>query len=148
MLRELQAPLGEVREDEDAFAGREHRLDDLLEPRQLSRAPGERTVVVLIRRRMVADLLERGDRGEDLTLARLLAVGEVGGDDQLVEHRLVETDLLGRHRAVVELVDPIGQLGGDRRLGLRAAEQQDPVEGPQRVLGRVRGSRRPGRAGR
>ena len=87
---------------------------------------------------MVADLLERGDRGEDLTLARLLALGDVGGDDELVEHRLVQADLLGRHRAVVELVDPIGQLGGDLRLGLRAPEHQDAVERAQGVLGGAR----------
>ena len=148
MVRELEAPLGEVREHEDALAGGEHRFDDLFEARQLSGTPGERAVVVLIRGRMVADLLERGDRREDLTLARLLALGNVGGDDELVEHRLVQTDLLGCHRAVVELVDPIGQLGRDCRLRLRAPEQQDPVERSQRVLGGARRFAFRARAGR
>ena len=45
-----------------------------------------------------------------------------------------EPDLLGRHRAVVELVDAVGQLGGHDRLGLRATEHEDPVERSQRRL--------------
>ena len=53
---------------------------------------------------------------------RLAAGDSVGVGDQLVEHRLVEADLLGRHRAVVELVDAVGQLGGDLRLALGAPE--------------------------
>ena len=77
VLGEPQAPLGEVREHEHAFAGRVHRVDDLLEPGELARTTGERLVVVLVRRRVVADLLERGDRGEDLALLRLLALFEV-----------------------------------------------------------------------
>ena len=133
---ELHAPLGEVREHEHALAGREHRLDDLLEPRQLAAAPLERTVVVLVRGGVVADLLERGDGGEDLALARLLALGQVVGEHQPVEHGLVETDLLGGHRAVVELVDLVGQLGLDLGLRLGAAEHEDAVERAQRVLGR------------
>ena len=76
VLGEPQAPLGEVREHQHALAGGEHRVDDLLEPGELARPAGERLVVVLVRRRVVADLLERGDRGEDLTLARLLALFE------------------------------------------------------------------------
>ena len=76
VLGELDAPLREVREHQHALAGREHRVDDLLEPGELARAPGERPVVVLVRGRVVADLLERGDRGEDLALARLLALGQ------------------------------------------------------------------------
>ena len=50
MLRELDAPLGEVREHQHPLAGREHRVDDLLEARELARATGERPVVVLVRR--------------------------------------------------------------------------------------------------
>ena len=65
--------------------------------------------------------------------ARLGGVG-----DEPVEHRLVEADLLGGHRAVVELVDPVGQLGGDLGLGLGAAEHEDAVEGPQRRLALAR----------
>ena len=136
VLGEPQAPLGEVGEHEHPLAGREHRVDDLLEPGELARAAGERAVVVLVRGRVVADLLERGDRREDLALARLLARrrASVAGDE-LVEHRLVQADLLGRHRAVVELVDLVGQLGRDLRLGLGAAEHEDAVERAHRVLG-------------
>ena len=57
-------------------------------------------------------------------------------DDDLVEQRLVHADLLGRHRAVVELVDLVGQLGRDLGLGLRAAEHEDAVERAHRVFGR------------
>ena len=58
------------------------------------------------------------------------------GPEQVVEHGLVEADLLGGHAAVVELVDLVGQLGGDLGLGLGAAEHEQAVEGPQRRLGR------------
>ena len=60
---------------EHPLAGREHRIDDLLEPGELSRTTGERPVVVLVRGRVVADLFERGDRREDLALARFGALG-------------------------------------------------------------------------
>ena len=66
------APLREVGEHQDPLAGGEHRLDDLLEPGQLAGTARERPAVVLVRGGMVADLLQRGDRGEDRTLARLL----------------------------------------------------------------------------
>ncbi len=64
-----------------------------------------------------------------LAFADAVGIGDVG--DELVEHRLVEPDLLGRHRAVVELVDLVGKLGGDLRLALRPAEQQDAVQRPE-----------------
>ena len=80
---------------------------------------------------MVADLLEGGDGGEDGALLRLGAAVGRGGGHQAVEHGLVEADLLGRHGAVVELVDAVGQLGGDLGLGLGAAEHEDAVERPQ-----------------
>ena len=63
------------------------------------------------------------------------AFGELGAGDERVEHRLVQTDLLGRHRAVVELVDLVGQLGGDLGLGLGAPEHEDAVQRAHRVLG-------------
>ena len=135
VLGELHAPLGEVGEHQHALARREDRVDDLLEAGQLARTAGEGQVVVLVRGGVVADLLERGDGGEDLALAGLGTVGQVVGEHELVEHRLVEADLLGGHRAVVELVDLVGQLGGDLGLGLGATEHEDAVERPQRAFG-------------
>ena len=67
--------------------------------------------------------------------------------DEAVEHGLVQPDLLGRHRAVVELVDAVGQLGGDDRLALGAAEHEDAVERAQGGLALARqlgDERRPG----
>ena len=61
--------------------------------------------------------------------------GSVGCGDELVEHGLVEPDLLGRHRAVVELVDLIGELVGDLGFGLGAPEHEDAVQRAHRVLG-------------
>ncbi len=112
------APRGEVGEHQHPFARREHRLEDLVETGQLARPALDRTVVVGLEvHRVVADLLERGDRGQDGALALRRAV--VGGfANQVVEHGLVEADLFGGHRTVVELVDAIGQLGGDGRLEL------------------------------
>ena len=140
VVGQAHAPLGEVGEDQDPLAGGEHRVDDLLEPGELAGATGQRPVVVLVGGRVVADLLERGDRREDGALAGLGAeLLGVGVGHQAVEHRLVEADLLGGHRAVVELVDALGQLGGDDRLGLGAAEHEDAVERPQRRLGTLSG---------
>ena len=68
VLGETPAPRGEVGEDENPFAGREHRLDDLLEPGELARSSGQRQAVVVVRGRVVADLLERGDGGQDRAL--------------------------------------------------------------------------------
>ena len=135
MVGQTPAPRREVGEDEDPLAGGEHRLDDLLESGQLARSTGERLPVVAIRGRVVADLLERGDGREDralLGLAERRGIGHVC--DELVEHRLVQPDLLGCHRAVVELVDLVGKLGGDFWLGLGAAEQQHAVQRPQRCF--------------
>ena len=94
--------------------------------------PSSSFAVGLIVHRVVADLLERRDGGEHRTLALGRALfGLAGRDDQAVDDRLVEADLLGGHRTVIELVDAIGQLGGDGGLGLGAAVDQDAVERPQ-----------------
>ena len=79
---------------------------------------------------MVADLLQLGDGGENGALLGLRRAG-AGTGDEFVEHGLVQTDLLGRHRAVVELVDVVGELLGDERLGLRAPEHQHAVQSAQ-----------------
>src|SRR3546814_12010752 len=50
---------------------------------------------------------------------------------------VLEADLLLGHGAVVELVDAVGQLGGDGGLGLGAAEHEDAVERLERRLGAV-----------
>src|SRR3546814_3589472 len=91
--------------------------------RELAGATGEGPTVVLVVGRVVADLLQGGDGREDRALLRTVAALS-GVDDEAVEHRLVEADLLGRHGAVVELVDAVGQLGGHLRLGLGAAEHE------------------------
>ena len=134
VLGQAAAPRGEVGEDEHPLAGGEDRLDDLLEAGQLARAPGQRPAVVAVGGGVVADLLQRGDGGEDRRPCGVRRRRRRPTlSDQLVEHGLVEPDLLGGHRAVVELVDLVGQLGGDLGLALRAAEHEDPVERPQRA---------------
>ena len=80
-----------------------------------------------------------------LPLAGGARVGDVS--DEFVEHGLVEPDLLGGHRAVVELVDLVGELRCDLRLALGAAEQQDPVQRMQggfAVARQLGDERRPG----
>jgi hypothetical protein len=120
-------------EHEDALTCFEHRLDDLLETRQLAGPPGERPAVVAIGGRMVADLLQRGDGRQHSSLLHFADLGRVGDVlHQLVEHRLIQPDLLGGHRAVIELVDLVGKLGRDLGLGLGAPEQQQPVQRAQR----------------
>src|SRR5437879_5632588 len=95
---------------------------------------------------MVADLLERSDGRENGPLLGFAVTIAIGLLDQVVEHRLVETDLLYRHRAVIELVDLVGQLCCDFGLGLGAAEEQNAVqrsEGNLAIAGHLRDERRP-----
>ena len=140
MLGELHAPLGEVGEHQHPLLGGVDDLDDLLEAGELAGTAVEGLVVVAVGHRVVADLLEGGDGGQDLALALVGALLDGGLRDQGIEDRLVEADLLRRHGAVVELVDAVGELGGDGRLGLRAAEDEDAVEGPEGSLGGVTGA--------
>ena len=113
------------------------RVDQLLEPGELARAALERSLVVVeVGGRVVADLLEGGDGRQHLALAGGGVVVVEARAQQIVEHGLVEADLLGRHAAVVELVDLVGQLGGDLGLGLGAAEHEQAVERPQGRLAR------------
>ncbi len=138
---EALPPGGEVGEDQHPLVAGEDRLDDLVEPGQLAGAPVEAVFVGAVVHRVVADLLEGGDGGEHraLALGRARLAGR-GGGDEVVEHRLVEPDLLGGHGAVVELVDAVGQLLGDGRLVLGAAVDQDAVERPQSRLAVRRGA--------
>ncbi len=116
---------------EDPFTGGEDGFDDLLQTGQLARSTGERLAVVVVGRRVVADLFQRCDRGQDRSLLAFgVRVGRLR--DETVEHSLIETDLLRCHRAVVEFVDLVGQLRGDFRLGLCAAEDENSVQRPQR----------------
>src|SRR5688572_17115456 len=110
MLGQTPTPGREVSEDENALAGGEHRFDDLLESGQLARPTGEWSPVVAIGRRVITDLLERSDGGEDRSLLGFARVS-VGLGDELIEDRLIEPDLFGRHRAVIELIDLVGKLG-------------------------------------
>ena len=109
VVSKAAAPGGEVGEHQDAFAGSEDRLDDLFESGEFAGSADQRLAVVTVRRRVVADLLQGGDRCQDRTLLGLAERRRIRDTlDEFVEHRLVETDLLGRHRAVVELVDLVG----------------------------------------
>ena len=133
---QLLTPTGEVGEDQDALAGGEHGVDDLVEAGQLAGPPVEILAVpVEVGGGMVADLLQGGDGGQHLALAGGAVVRQLVAE-QPVDDGLVQADLLGGHAAVVELVDLVGQLGGDQRLGLGAAEDEQTVEGPQGRLAR------------
>jgi len=69
--------------------------------------PGERTTIVFVRGRMVANLFQRRDRGQNRALAGLSVVARRVGHER-IEHCLIQADLFDRHRAVIELVDAIG----------------------------------------
>ena len=87
---------------------------------------------------MITDLFQGGDGGQDRALAfRTFLVGRF--DDQAVEHRLIQADLLRCHGAVIEFVNPIGQLGGDLRFGLGATEDKNPVQRSKCTLSGVFG---------
>ena len=128
--RHSLAPLREVGEDQHPLAGGEDRLHELLETGELPRTAVQRLVVVLVGRGVVADLFQRGDGRQDRALLHL-AVDPGRLLHERVEDRLVQTDLLLGHRAVVELVDLLRKLGRDLRLELRAAEHEDAVQGTE-----------------
>ena len=132
---ELLAPRRKVGEDEDLLVGGEHRLDDLIETVEFSGTSVETIVISLVVHRMVADLLQRRNRSEHGALALIASLLRFGGgDDEAVDHGLVQPDLLGRHRTVVEFVDAIGEFFRDRRFGLGSAVHEDAIEGTKRAF--------------
>ncbi len=82
-------------EHEGPLAGVDQLVDQLVEAGELARAPRDRAPVVEEVRRMVADLLQAGERGEHEASA-LHPVRAFGLVEEVVEYRLVEAGLLGR----------------------------------------------------
>ena len=116
---------------------REDCLENFVQPVELAAAPLDLVVDVVgaVVERMIADLFESRDCCQDGSLAPLSCLLALSGvDDQLVEHGLVQADLFMRHGAVGELVDAVGQLGGNLRLRLGATEYEHAIECVQRRL--------------
>ena len=79
VLGQALAPPGEVGEHQHAFPGGEHVVNQLVEPGELPRPALEWSLVVVeIRGRVVADLLEGGDGGEHVALAGAAVLGRRG----------------------------------------------------------------------
>ena len=85
---------------------------------------------------MVADLLERGDRGEDLALARLLALGQtpvpVTSVSSSAWYRPICSGVIAQWSSSSIWS---GSSAAIDRLGLRAPEHEDAVERAHRVFG-------------
>ena len=123
MALEHRAHLGELREDQRAFAAREYLLQHLRQPRELARAAGNRGVVLEELRRMIADLLELGERREHQPLA-LDALAASRPGFRLFDHGGIERSLLLRQRAEDLHLELFGQVRDDRLVGLQAAQNE------------------------
>ena len=85
--------------------------------------PAEPRAVAERVRRVVADLLEPGQRGEHQAAAAH-AGGLLGVDEQLVDDLLVHARLLAGQRRPGDLLDLVGQIGQQRLVGLGAPQQE------------------------
>ena len=97
--------------------------DQFVEAGELSRtAPEPRSIAECVRR-VVADLLQAGQRSEHQSSAAhaggLLSIGQ-----QLVDDALVHAGLLARQRRPGQLLDLVGQVGNQRLVGLGPAQQE------------------------
>ena len=95
-------------------------------------------------RRVVADLLESHQRGQD-EAAPTHALGLLGVDEQLVDDLLVQRGLLLGELGVGDLLDLVRQVGEQTFVCLGTAQDErpgDPAESPGCVGGR-RWVRRP-----
>src|SRR5438874_10275627 len=93
------AHLSELREDQGALASLARLFKHLNQPRQFARAAYYRGVVLEELRRMIADLFELGEHGENYALA----LNSVGGFDcghRLLDHRGIERCLLRGQGAI------------------------------------------------
>ena len=118
-----QAHLAELGEHQRLLAGVEQVGDQLVEAGQLARPAGEPRAVAERVRRVVADLLETGQRGQHQAAA-LHAGGLLGVGQQLVDDALVHAGLLAGERRPRDLLDLVGQVGHQRLVGLGAAQQE------------------------
>ena len=78
---------------------------------------------------VVADLFECGDGGKNAAIATVGARFEGCSGNETVEYCLIQTDLFGRHRTMVKLIDTVGKFCGNSRFGLCASEHKDAIEG-------------------
>ena len=123
VAHEQLAHLPELGEHERPLADVEQLVDELVEAGQLARAPGEPRAVAEHVGRVVADLLEPGERGEHeaapLHPGRRRGVGEQLVDDVLVQH-----GLLAGEPGPGDLLDLVRQVGHERAVGLGAAQHE------------------------
>ena len=130
MRLQQQAHFAELREDQGLLAGVEQIGDQLVEAGQLARSPGQLRAVAQSVGRVIADLLEPGERGQHQTAAAH-ACGFLRIGQQLVDHGLVHVRLLAGERRPGDLLDLVGQVWHERFVGLRAPQQKWPGQTAQ-----------------
>ena len=127
-----QAHLAELGEHQRLLAGIDQVGDQLVETGQLARPAAEARPVAECMRRMVADLLQPGQRGQDQT-APAHARGLLGIGQQLVDDALVHAGLLAGQRCPRQLLDLVGQVGHQRLVGLGSPKQERRRQLTQRL---------------
>ena len=129
-----------LREDDHAAVPLEGLVEDLVEDVDLARV-GARRQALLDQDRVVADLLEAGQKGEDVD------VGDIrGGVPELVRDLLrpeladglVELPLFADHPAEADVLDLVGEIGEDLVLDPPQGEHREPLpKEVELVVGRV-----------
>ncbi len=117
------AHLAELGEHQRPLVDVEQLVDELVEAGQLARATGQPRAVLERLGRVVADLLEPGQRRQHATAA-LHAFEVLGVDQQLVDDLLVEHRLLAGELGEGDLLDLVGQVGQQSPVGLGAAQHE------------------------
>ncbi len=129
-LRERLGHLAELGEDEHFFLARGDLLGDLSEPLELAAFSGDVVPGTNPLGRMVADLLEAHEKGQDRA-APLNAVQAVQVPPELLDRLLIEHGLFAGERAEgldFDLVRKVEDHGG---VGLQAAQYIRPSQGSQ-----------------
>ena len=134
MALQQQAHLAELGEHQGLLAGVEQVGDQLVEAGQLAGSATEPRPVAERVRRVVADLLQPGQRGQHQAAAAH-AGGLLGVGQQLVDDALVHAGLLAGQRGPGQLLDLVGQVGHQRLVGLGAAQQERRRQLTQRRRG-------------
>ncbi len=134
-LHQQLAHLAELGEDQRLAARGVDLVEQVDQPLRLARRGGVGGALLQVMRRVVADLLEREDHPQHQPLP--LEAARLAGDrrEALAHDGLVQRGLLGRERAVLVLLELVGQVVDDPAVALEPA-QHEGCDDPAQACGR------------
>ena len=130
VLLQQHPHLAELGEHQGVLAGVQQVFHQLVEAVQLPAAAGQAGPVAQRVRRVVADLLQPGERGQHQPAPphALLLLGVL---EQLVHHGLIQVGLLAGERRPGDLLHLVRQVGHQRAVRFGAAQQERRREAAQ-----------------